>query len=235
MPRHLLNLNCSVLYSLHSLLNFWDLTYGWDSFLRSQFYKICEWYILYMYYICLYIIESFVCLVVYLCIKRMKYKKKSVILLFNVREPSAWFLLSLWQSPACLSTVLQPASLALSMAASGFFFLSLLALTCEAATGFYFHLRAHHQHDLSPSARHQHDLSIRSISSALTLRDMPRHLLNLNCSVFYSLYSLLIFWDLTYGWDYFYDPSEIRTFSLLIYKVVILLHMHVCYLTLVSQ
>ena len=34
------------------------------------------------------------------------------------------------------------------------------------------------------------------------------------------------------AWDSFYDPSEI---SLLFYKVVILLHMHVCYLTLVSQ
>ena len=32
------------------------------------------------------------------------------------------------------------------------------------------------------------------------------------------------------SWDYFYDLSEIRTFSLLLYKVVILLHMHVCYL-----
>ena len=34
------------------------------------------------------------------------------------------------------------------------------------------------------------------------------------------------------AWDSFYDPIEI---SLLFYKVVILLHMHVCYLRLVSQ
>ena len=34
------------------------------------------------------------------------------------------------------------------------------------------------------------------------------------------------------AWDYFYDPSEI---SLLFYRIGILLHMHVCYLTLVAN
>ena len=136
---------------------------------------LCGIYVLYMFvYYCLLKPFLFIHVLKGRSINFSNSVKKSAILLFNVREPPAWLLLSLWG-------IHQSARQDLSSA------WQILAFTFSPC----WHCLQKVSHRflcLTCMQYHQHD-SCRFLSSALTIINMirPGILLNISCSVFCSL------------------------------------------------